>query len=151
MKPRIVIVALLVLALAVPATMLAQGSKAEQEIRAVMDELHQANLKGGTEAIPIFARYYADDVERIPPNGAIYTKAQILEGFRTGKTKVESSEFSDIKIRVYGETAVATGIVRVKGTVIGAAVTGQNRWTRVFVKHGGTWQCVLYQNTPIKQ
>lgn len=38
MKPRFVIVMLLIIALAVPATMVAQGSKAEKDVR-VNDEL----------------------------------------------------------------------------------------------------------------
>jgi hypothetical protein len=54
MKPRFAIAMLLVLALAIPATMLAQQSKAEKEVRAVIDELTQANLKGDAEAAAIF-------------------------------------------------------------------------------------------------
>jgi hypothetical protein len=51
MKTRFVIVLLMILALTVPASMVAQqNSKAEKEIRAVMAELEQANLKGGAEA-----------------------------------------------------------------------------------------------------
>jgi hypothetical protein len=55
MKPRIMIAVLLVVALAVPASMLAQGSsKAEQEVRTVLDQSDQANLKGGAEAAATF-------------------------------------------------------------------------------------------------
>ena len=68
MKPRFVIVTLLVLALAVPASILAQGSKAEKEVRAVIDELQEANLKGGAEGAVIFDKYLADDLTRLPAN-----------------------------------------------------------------------------------
>lgn len=149
MKPRFVIVVFLILVVAAPTQMLAQASKAEKEVRAVIDQLQKANLKGGAEVVPIFDKNYTEDFVRIPSSGAIYTKAEILDGFRTGKIKVESSELSDLKIHIYGNTAVATGILRSKATVIDAAVTGRNRWTRVFVKRGGSWKCVLYQNTRI--
>jgi len=66
MKPRLVIVMLLVLALGVSVSMLAQGSKAEQEVRAVIDELQKANLMGGAEAAAIFDKILADDLTRIP-------------------------------------------------------------------------------------
>ena len=152
MKPHFAIVVLLVLALAVPASMLAQqNSKAEKEVRAVVDELAQANLKGGAEAASIFDKYLADDFVRIPGNGAIFTKADMLDGWRTGKIKVEKLDLSDVKVHVYGKTAVVTGVFKTVSTVIGTNYANTNRWTRVFVKHGGNWQCVLYQNTPIKQ
>jgi len=149
MKRSLAIVALVILALAVPVSMLAQQSKAEKEIRAIIDELTTANLKGGPEVVPIFDKYLADDFVRIPPSGAIYTKADMLDGWKTGKIKVQSAELSDLKIRVYGNTAVVTAISTAKSTVLGEAMSGQSRYTRVLVKRGGTWKCVLYQNTTI--
>jgi hypothetical protein len=142
----------LVLALAIPASMLAQqGSKAEKEVRAVIDELQKANLKGGAEGAVIFDKYLADDLTRIPANGAVLTKADLVNGFKTGKIKVDALELSDIKIRIYGHTAVATGISTRKETNMGARVAGGTRWTRVFVKRDGVWKNVLYQNTGIPE
>jgi ketosteroid isomerase-like protein len=152
MKPRLVIVMLAVLALAVPVSMLAQqNSKAEKEVRAVLDELTQANLKGGAEAATIMDKYLADDMVRIPSNGSIFTKADMVDGFKTGKIKVEQMDLSDVKIHMYGNTAVVTGVISAKSTVIDASYNNKNRFSRVFVKRGGVWQSVLYQNTPIKQ
>ena len=152
MKPRFVIAMLLVLALAVPASMLAQqNSKAEQEVLAVIDELQEANLKGGAEGAVIFDKYLADDLTRIPANGAVLTKADLVNGFKTGKIKVDALELSDIKIRIYGHTAVATGISTRKETFMGAPVVGSTRWTRVFVKSDSVWKNVLYQNTGIAE
>jgi hypothetical protein len=66
MKPRFLIAVLLVIALIVPAWMLAQqNSKAEKEIRAVLDELREANLKGGAEGAAILDwGYLLDATER---------------------------------------------------------------------------------------
>jgi hypothetical protein len=151
MKRSLAIVALVILALAVPVSMLAQQSKAEKEIRAIIDELTAANLKGGDEAAAVFEKYTGDDIARIPGNGTVLTKADILDGFRSGKIKVESLENSDIKIRIYGHTAVATGTSTRKETFMGARVSGGSRWTRVLVKRNGVWQTVLFQNTNIAQ
>jgi ketosteroid isomerase-like protein len=152
MKSRIALVMLLVLALAVPAAMLAQQSKAEKEVRAVITQLNQANIKAGADAVEIFEKYLADDFVRIPPNGAVFTKSDVVNANRTAKSGLEAQDVSDIKIRIYGNTAVATGILNSKGlSPLGYGGVLQSRWTRVFVKHGGIWQCVLYQNTPIKQ
>jgi hypothetical protein len=149
MKPRFVIAVLLVLALAIPATMLAQQSKAEKEVRAVVDELNQANLKGGDEAASVMDKYLANDVVRIPSNGSIFTKSDMVDGFKTGKIKVSKMEPSDVKVYIYGNTAVVTGIFTSVSTVVNASYNNTNRWTRVLVKRHGSWKTVLYQNTPI--
>jgi len=153
MKSRFVVVVLLILGLAIPATMLAQqNSKAEKEIRAVIAQLSQANLKTPADAIPIQEKYLADDFVRIPPNGAVFTKSDLLNANRTTKSRLEAQDLSDIKIRIYGNTAVATGILNSKGqSPLGYGGEQQSRWTRIFVKHGGIWQCVLYQNTKIAE
>jgi hypothetical protein len=149
MKPRLLIVMLLVFALAVPASMLAQqNSTAEKEVRAVLDQSDQANLKGGAEAAATFDKIIGDDYTRIPANGAALTKADIVNGFKTGKIKVQSLKNSDIKIHIYGHTAVVTGILT-EEAFLGAPVTGSSRWTRVLVKRNGVWQLVLFQNTNI--
>jgi hypothetical protein len=151
MKPRLVIAMLLVFALAVPASMLAQQSKAEKEVRAVLDQITAANLKGGDEAAAAFDKLFADDYTRITSDGAVHNKADMLNGFRTGKTKIETMELSDIKIRIYGHTAVVTGNTNSKGVLVGANIPQRTRFTRVLVKRGGTWESVLYQNTRIEQ
>jgi len=150
MKPRFVIIMFLVFALAVPASMLAQqNSKAEKEVRAVLEELRQANLKGGDDGAATFDKYIAVDVVRIPPNGTSVTKADMLDGFRTGKIKVEKMDQSDIKIYIYGNTAVVTGIDNSRWTMLGADYSGQFRWARVLVKRDGIWKSVLFTNTKI--
>ncbi len=57
MKRSLAIVMLVVFALAIPASMLAQQSKAEKEVRATLEQFRQANLKGGAEGAAIFAKY----------------------------------------------------------------------------------------------
>ena len=155
MKPRFfVIVMLLVFALAVPAAMLAQGSKAEQGVQASLAQLRQANLKGGAEAVAILDKYLANDYVRVPFSGAVYTKPDILDAFRTGKQQAEALDLSEVKISVYGNTAVVTGVLNAKsaGPLDGSNTleSRQSRLARVFVKRGGIWQCVLYQSTLIK-
>jgi len=147
MKPRFVIGMLLVLALAVPASMLAQQSKAEKEVRAVVDEINQANRTGGAEGAAVFEKYLADGLVRVPVSGALLTKADIVNGFKTGKINVDRLDISDIKVEMYGKTAVVTGIEKRSSMLLGTDVSGMARWTRVFVKRGGVWQLVAYGTT----
>ena len=88
MKRRLAIVTLVILALAIPVQMLAQqNSKAEKEVRAVIDEIQKAVLKGGADAAATFDKYNADDFTLIQGNGAVSTKAETVEGYRSGKSR----------------------------------------------------------------
>ena len=55
----------------------------------------------------------------------------------------------DVRVRVYGDAAVATGRIRSEGTFRGQPRGGRTRFTRVFVRRGGRWQLVANQLTPI--
>jgi len=73
----------------------------------------------------------------------------MVNAFKTGRTKLTSNELSDMKVRVYGNTAVITGKADVKGTLGGKDTNGQIMFTRVYVKKNGTWQSVALQQTAI--
>jgi hypothetical protein len=152
MNSRLVIIGLLIIALVVPLTMLAQQSKAEKEVRAAIEESRQAQLKGGAEGAAILEKFFADDYTRIFTDGKIFDKKQTLDNFRAGKIKYESFEISDLKIRIYGNTAVSTAFAKTTGTTYGVATSPTGvRQTQVLVKRNGKWQAVLAQTTRIAQ
>ena len=63
--------------------------------------------------------------------------------------KIQSIETSDVKVRDYGNAAVATYTVDVKGTQKGKDMSGRHQVTRVFVKRGGKWQEVAFHSTNV--
>jgi hypothetical protein len=149
MKRSLVIVTFVIFALALPASMLAQqNSKEEKEIRFAIEEFRQAQLKGGAEGAAILEKSFADDYTRIMTDGRIFNKTQTLDNFRAGKTKYESFEISDLKIRIYGNTAAAIAFAKTTGTTYGVATSPTGvRLTQVLVKRNGKWQAVLTQTT----
>ena len=61
---------------------------------------------------------------------------------------MESCVDSDVKVRLYGDTAVVTGLGTRSGTRSGVAFKDRKvRWTDTFVKRDGRWQCVASQGT----
>ena len=73
----------------------------------------------------------------------------MVNAFKTGQSKLTSDELSDMKVHVYGSTAVITGKADVKGMLRGKDATGQIMFTRVYVKKGGQWQSVAFQQTRV--
>jgi ketosteroid isomerase-like protein len=76
---------------------------------------------------------------------------EVEAGRRSGGEQLKT-EFSrnpdDMKVQVYGNTAVVTYGSTDKGTYKGKDLSGKYRWMDVFVKHKGRWQLVAGQGTP---
>jgi ketosteroid isomerase-like protein len=90
----------------------------------------------------------SDDYTFINLYGQMSDKSQMVNNFKTGRTQLTSNEVSDMKVRVYGNTAVITGKADVAGTMAEKIPTrGQIMFTRVYVKKGGSWQSVAFQQT----
>jgi ketosteroid isomerase-like protein len=92
---------------------------------------------------------WADGLTFVNPRGEVLTKQQRLDNIKTGATEVKSSELSDRRIRVYGDTAVATMQVALQAQYSGEDRSGKYRVTIVLRKANGTWQMVVVQMTPI--
>jgi hypothetical protein len=98
MKPRFVIVMLVVIALAVPVSMPAQqNSKAEKEIRAVLEELRTAPMKDSAEGVRIVDKYYADELVRIPGDGRFLLKLRRWRATKLGTSRLNRSTFRTLK------------------------------------------------------
>ena len=97
-----------------------------------------------------FGSVLSEDAVLTAPDGAVQTKAQLLGDLKSGNLVIESSVISDMKVRVFGEAAVATYTTTDKGKYKGRDISGRYRWTDTFVRRAGKWQIVAGQGTPIQ-
>jgi ketosteroid isomerase-like protein len=126
----------------------AAGQSTEDEIKKLETERATAVVKAD---MAVLDKYTSDDYTLINANGQVANKAQMLDGFKSGKSKLTMNEVSDMKVRVYGNTAVITGKSNVKGMLGGKDVTGPVMFTRVYVKKDGRWQSVALQQTRVSE
>lgn len=80
------------------------------------------------------------------PTG-VATKAEALADLKSGDNKLESITLGDMKVRVFGNTAVVTGSDDEKSSYKGKDTSGHYTWTDVFVKRQGRWQAASSQGT----
>jgi ketosteroid isomerase-like protein len=125
---------------------LAWAADVEDELKKLETDRAAAVVKGDVATLE---KQTSDDYTLINVNGQMSGKAQMVDAFKSGQTKLTTDELSDMKVRVYGNTAVITGKATVKGTVAGKDVDGQVLFTRVYVKKGGSWQSVAFQQTRV--
>ena len=126
----------------------AQDGKVEQELQARYRAWTEAIAKG--TVVALFEKNAADEFTFIDaPTGALSNKKETIE--RINALDVQSWEFDEVKVRVYGETAVVTSRWTLKGKGNGEDISGQYRGTEVWVKRAGNWQEVASQATRIVQ
>lgn len=123
---------------------LAWGANIEEELKKLETDRAAAAVKGDVATLE---KQTSDDYTFINLHGQMSDKSQMVNAFKTGQTKLTSNELSDMKVRVYGNTAVITGKADLKGTLGEKDVNGQIMFTRVYVKKGGSWQSVAFQQT----
>jgi ketosteroid isomerase-like protein len=116
-----------------------QRRSVEQIIRQLDHERIQAQI--GADAVAL-DRIYANDFIGIGPSGTVRTKPQVISDFTSGDLKFQSITTDDVRVRVYGNTAVETGRSIMSGQDKGKTVPPDNRFTRVWVKQQGRWRLV---------
>jgi ketosteroid isomerase-like protein len=94
-------------------------------------------------------RLLADDYLGINPNGTLETKADALAQRRAGTTKISSIDPINLKVRVYGDTAVVTSQVQVQGRDGDRDISGRYHYTRVYSRRSGEWKVVSFEASRI--
>jgi len=112
----------------------------KDELLNLEKQFAQAIVSNNLEGI---GRFVTDDWIIIDPNGEIVDRARFFEVIKSGALTHDVMESKDLRVRVYGDSAVVTAVTRTKGKFMGQEFTTQERATDVFVKRDRRWQCVL--------
>jgi hypothetical protein len=98
----------------------------------------------------LVAPLLADRFVNTGSDGKVTNKAESLASSKA--TKYVSAEYDDVKVTVFGDTAIATGGFTAKGTdASGKPMDIHERWTDTWVKMpSGQWQCVASHQSPVK-
>jgi ketosteroid isomerase-like protein len=120
---------------------------AEQQIRDLEAQINAAVVTGD---LHVFERLLADDFTHTNQSGIFRTKAQWLANHKPGQSPYDAYDVDDLRIRVYGDTAVVTARTTPRGRGSKAKpITGRYRYLRVWAKRDGQWRAVAFQGTRI--
>lgn len=113
-----------------------------KEIEGLESQWRDALLSGNVATID---HMLADDYLGIGANGTLETKADVLARRRSGRVRITSMDLSDVKIRIYGDTAVVTSKVELTGKDGDRDISGHYRYTRVYNRRFGEWRIVSFE------
>jgi ketosteroid isomerase-like protein len=105
-----------------------------------------------TNNTDLLAPLLTDNFVQTTSQGKVTTsKAEALADAKS--TKWSSAEYDDVKVIVFGDTAIAIGVFKGKGTdASGKPLDEIDRFTDTWVKMpNGKWQCVASQDSSIKK
>ena len=105
-----------------------------------------AYLSGDAEKLAsILSRDYVQTNTR----ARVTDKEEEVSDLRKGTFRYEKFETTQMKVQLYGDAAVVTGLIAAKGTdeASGKTIEGQMRMTDTFIRQGGRWQVVASQTT----
>jgi ketosteroid isomerase-like protein len=126
------------------ATMLCAATpdaKTEKEVMAAMEAYKQALIKRDADAL---SKVLSDDVVYTHSSNLHQDKAAVLESLK-GPTFAEGVDFKDLKVHVYGNTAVVVGDVDFHNVANGTSSTIRLNILHVLVKGPKGWQLVARQ------
>lgn len=131
-------------AMAVP--LLHRDDRLHREIESLEAQWRTALMQNDVATVN---RLLADDYLGINPNGTLETKADALALRRAGTTKISSMDPINMKVRVYGDTAVVTSQVQVEGHDGDRDISGRYHYTRVYTHRSGEWKVVSFEASRI--
>jgi ketosteroid isomerase-like protein len=102
-------------------------------------------LNNGT----FFRRVYSDDFTGTLSHGQSVNKQQLIDEIQSGGSKYQTFEASDINVRIFQSTAVATCLWSARGTYRGERVETQMRSMHVYLNGTRGWHVVAGQTTPL--
>jgi len=125
-------------------------SKIEAELMQLERDIGQANINRDKA---FFERVEADEFIFTDSGGGLTTKAEDVASLDKppGEYKLVSYEVDEMKVAVYGNTAVVTGRTTTVSRGKDREVTGKSRFTDVFVKRDGRWQLVAGHSSRIRE
>ena len=141
---RLLVIALLGAACTVAAV---AQTAAEKEVLAVEKEWNALNLKMDYAKLDrILAKEYCG----VDADLTSYTRAECFDSSKIPQAKALESKIEGLSVRIYGESAIVTGVWKTTALRDGAKQKKTRRFVDMFVHRDGRWQAVYSQNTLVQ-
>lgn len=111
---------------------------------------NQAYKSGDTKALDSILD---DAIVLVNDDGSVQTKAEFLASVKTSAPQPTAQQQQvapeSFNVRVFGNVAIATGVMKVKGVENGKPYTRRERFVDTWLLKRGSWVCVGTDATPV--
>ena len=116
----------------------------EQAVLAAHDRRIALTIAGDVAAL---AAMMTDDLTYTHSSGVEESKAEFLEGLKSGKYLYREITPRDRKVRVHGDAAIVSGPAHIVIEPGGKRTELDLYFTELYVKEAGQWRMALWQST----
>lgn len=142
--------AAILVGLATPA--LADAAGDERELKQLTADIQAAVVD---ENLALLEDVLHPDYVHTRPNGVVSDRAVFLASVKQDEAEpnvnYDKLTSTDIKVRLYGDTAVLTGRSGIVSDDATGGLDGETRWTRIFLRQGGKWKLIAFQATLVRK
>jgi hypothetical protein len=129
---------------------LTEKQKVEAALMQIERDIGQANIRRDKA---YFERIEADEFIFTDSGGGITSKTEDVASLDkpAGDIKLVSYDVDEMRVDIYGATAVVTGRATTVSRGKDREIVSKNRFTDVFVKRKGSWQIVAGHSSRIRE
>ena len=119
----------------------------KEQVEQMEEAWRTAQLAGDVQAMD---KLLSEDYVGITMAGQVVTKMQQLDRMRNRQLVLTKIELDDVKVKLFGTTAVVTSLAEIDGTNDGAPMHGTYRYTRVYSRlPSGSWKITNFEATRV--
>ena len=156
MKRSSLAIFILAMLLISPETVMAQKSGTADEVRAAVLTFGHAFVEAD---IAVLQEYLTDGYIHVNGrSGTVLNRTDWLKWMESRKAELISGELvvdvydvKDLKVEIYQETAMVTGIIVSRGRRKGTSIGSRVRFTNVWVMQGGSWRRAMFHDSPLTE
>ena len=123
-----------------------EDATARAQVLALEKAWNQAYKAGDTTAL---SSIIDNSLVLVEDDGSLKTKAEFLATVKSSSANQEQVAPESLSVRVFGNTAIAIGVIAVKETKGGKVVTHRERFIDTWIKRDGKWICIATDATPM--
>ena len=122
----------------------------KSKVAALEQVWNQAYKSGDTTAL---ASILDDAIVLVNDDGSVQTKEEFLTSVKmlVSQPRAQQQQVApeSLNVHLFGDVAIATGVMRVKGVERGKSYTRRERFVDTWLKKGANWVCIGTEATPI--
>ena len=123
-----------------------EDAAARSQVLALEKAWNQAYKAGDTKAL---ASILDNSLVLVEDDGSLKTKSEFLASVKASSGNQEQIAPESLTVRVFGNTAIAIGVIAVKGTKGGKSIVHRERFIDTWINKNGTWICIATDATPM--
>jgi|SRR6266487_4901682 ketosteroid isomerase-like protein len=85
----------------------------------------------------------------IEPDGSLINRDEYLADRSANASDIGSFKIADVQVRVFGDSALVTGVAKISERHQGNQYRFSLRWKELWVKEAGNWKVLAGQATPV--